>query len=69
MDFKDKKIIVSGVAKSGIAAAVLLKKLGAFVTIQDSKPYEKLGDEPAKLEALGINLYLGKNPDDIVKDN
>lgn len=69
MDFKDKKIIVSGVAKSGIAAAVLLKKLGAFVTIQDSKPYEKLGDEPAKLEALGINLYLGKNPDDIVKEN
>lgn len=68
MELKDKKVLVSGMAKSGVAAARLLKKLGAVVTLQDAKTEDKLGEEPAKLRKEGIELYLGANPDDIVED-
>ncbi len=64
MDYKN--VLVVGMAKSGVSAAILLKKLGADVIIQDIKERDKLGDEPSMLEALGIELYLGKNPDDIL---
>jgi UDP-N-acetylmuramoylalanine--D-glutamate ligase len=68
MEFKDKKVLVSGMAKSGISAARLLKKVGADVTLQDSKTEDKLGDDVAQLRAEGIKLFLGANPDDIVAD-
>lgn len=68
MDFKDKKVLVSGVAKSGISAAYLLKKLGANVTIQDAKTEDKLGNVVTELKNNGITLFLGANPDDIIED-
>ena len=68
MDFKDKKVLVSGGAKSGISAAYLLKKLGANVTIQDAKTEDKLGDVVTELKNNGITLFLGANPDDIIED-
>ncbi len=68
MNFKDKKVLVSGVAKSGISAAYLLKKLGADVTIQDAKTEDKLGDVVNELRNNGIRLYLGANPDEIIED-
>ena len=55
-------------AKSGISAAKLLKKLGGLVTLQDSKNEEALGDICSDLRNEGIELYLGANPDDIVTD-
>ena len=42
MDYKNKKVIVVGMAKSGVAAAVLLCKLGAEVTIYDAKKKSEL---------------------------
>lgn len=66
MDFKDKKVLVSGIAKSGIAAAYLLKKLGAVVTVQDAKTEDKLENEVKELTESGFELYLGSNPDDII---
>ena len=68
MDFKDKKVLVSGIAKSGISAAILLKKLGADVTVQDAKTEDKLGETAAELKNEGFNMYLGSNPDDIIED-
>lgn len=68
MDFKDKKVLVSGIAKSGISAAGLLKKLGADVTVQDAKTEDKLGDVTDELSSQGFNLYLGANPDAIIED-
>ena len=37
MEFKGKKALVCGMAKSGISAAELLKRLGCAVTLQDLK--------------------------------
>ncbi len=69
MDMKDKKVLVSGIARSGIAAAHLLKKLGADVVIQDAKTEDKLDRKTLDaLEKDGIRLYLGVNPDDIIED-
>ena len=42
--FKNKKVLVLGLAKSGESAARLLDKLGAIVTVNDGKPFE---DNPA----------------------
>ncbi len=68
MNFKDKKVLVSGVAKSGISAAYLLKKLGANVVIQDAKTEDKLGETVEQLKNDGFELYLGANPDDIIEN-
>ncbi len=65
MDYQDKKVLVCGMAKSGIAAAEVLNRLGAKVTLQDMKEKEKLGDV-SHLEQKGITIYAGKNPDDII---
>lgn len=66
MDFKNKKVLVCGMAKSGISAAMLLNKLGAEVTLQDLKQKEDLGDI-SLLEQSGIHIYSGQNPDEIVE--
>ncbi|MDO5387841.1 MAG: UDP-N-acetylmuramoyl-L-alanine--D-glutamate ligase [Clostridia bacterium] len=68
MDFKNKKVLVSGTAKSGISAAYLLKKLGANVIIQDLKTEDKLGEIVDELKKAGFELYLGANPDDIIEN-
>lgn len=59
--FKDKKVLVLGLAKSGLAAAKLLKKLGAVVIVNDGKPLEE--NEAAKeLKAEGIDVVCGSHP-------
>ena len=66
MNFEEKNVLVVGVAKSGISAAVLLKKLGANVIISDAKSEDKFQDELTILKENGVELYLGKNPDEII---
>ena len=68
MNVSDKKVLVCGVAKSGISSALLLNKLGAKVTIQDIKEREKIKYNMTALESSGIQLYLGKNPDEILEE-
>lgn len=64
MEYNGKKALVCGMAKSGIAAAALLKQLGAEVTLQDIKKRESIPDAE-QLEQEGFRLCTGKNPDDI----
>lgn len=65
MEYNGKKALVCGMARSGIAAAKLLKRLGAEVTLQDMKKREDIAAEVLNLENEGIVLYTGANPDDI----
>jgi len=65
MEFADKNVLVCGMARSGQAAAKLLKELGAIVTLQDQKedfPKENFSKE----ELEEFKFFLGKNPDDII---
>ena len=52
-------------ARSGIAAAKLLNRLGARVTLQDMKKREEISADVLALEGEGIVLYTGANPDEI----
>ncbi len=65
MTYNGKKALVCGMAKSGIAAAKLLHRLGAEVTLQDMKKREDIAAEVLEVENEGIKLYTGGNPDDI----
>lgn len=68
MLYENKKVIVCGMARSGISAAKLLASVGADVTLQDMKPMDvliKLHDIEAYKKA-GIKIFAGANPDDII---
>lgn len=66
MIFKNKNALVCGMALSGIYSAILLKKLGAHVIIQDIKNTEDIIKQSKQLKAMGIEVLLGQNPDDII---
>ena len=59
MDFEGKKILVCGMARSGVAAAQCLYEQGARVSISDSKTEEMLRDVLAPLDKLDIRRCLG----------
>lgn len=60
-NYQDKKILVLGLAKSGVSAAKLLQKLGALVTVNDAKPFDENPDAQALLED-GIKVVTGGHP-------
>ena len=68
MEFYNKNVLVCGIARSGISASLMLKKLGANVTIQDLKLEEDI-KQINTLKDNNINLYLGKNPDNDLIDS
>ncbi|KAA6459838.1 UDP-N-acetylmuramoyl-L-alanine--D-glutamate ligase [Acidobacteria bacterium AB60] len=59
MELKGKKVLVVGLGKSGLAAALFLRKRGAQVTVSDVRSAEALANDiPALLEE-GINVEAG----------
>lgn len=58
-DLKDKRILVVGLAKTGVSLAQFLKKNGAQVTISDHKSKAELTSHLEKLEGLDVQLELG----------
>lgn len=63
MILEGKKVLVVGLARSGIAAARLLASRGAVVTANDSK--NDPGPEAAELAALGVNVIGGGHPESL----
>ncbi len=61
MDVKGKKVVVVGLARSGVGAANLLHEFGASVTVTDKKKPEELGPYIEELRP-GIQSYLGGHP-------
>ncbi|WP_422123602.1 UDP-N-acetylmuramoyl-L-alanine--D-glutamate ligase [Planococcus sp. X10-3] len=62
-----KKVLVLGLAKSGFTAARLLHKLGAFVTVNDAKPFEE-NPEARELLNLGVTVICGRHPEDLLEE-
>src|ERR1700678_4446401 len=59
MDLKGKKVLVVGLGKSGLAAALFLRRQGAQVTVSDIRSAESLAKEiPALLEE-GVMVEAG----------
>ncbi|MEC2074698.1 UDP-N-acetylmuramoyl-L-alanine--D-glutamate ligase [Metabacillus fastidiosus] len=60
-EYVHKNVLVIGLAKSGLAAAKLLKSLGANVTVNDLKA-KKEDAAVQELESLGIEVIGGGHP-------
>jgi UDP-N-acetylmuramoylalanine--D-glutamate ligase len=54
-----RRVTVFGLAKSGVAAARLLRAVGAEVVGTDAKPVAALGGEVAALAEIGVRLVTG----------
>ncbi|MFQ6862420.1 MAG: UDP-N-acetylmuramoyl-L-alanine--D-glutamate ligase [Beduini sp.] len=61
---KDKKVLVLGLAKSGLAATRLLIKLGALVTVNEGKAASEL-EAYDELCAMGVEVIAGSHPDEL----
>lgn len=66
-EYLHKKVLVIGLAKSGLAAAKLLKQLGANVTVNDLKASDK-DAAVRELQELGIKVVCGDHPLSLIKD-
>jgi len=59
LDLNNKRVLVVGLGRSGVASALFLKQRGAQVTVSDSKPQEQLGEEIPVLLDHGIAVETG----------
>lgn len=59
--FKNKKVTVVGLARSGLACANLLFALGAEVSVSDNRDNPQTRLNAAKLKSKNINIELGKH--------
>lgn len=64
-DYRDKHIVVLGLAKSGVQVAKVLHQAGASVIVNDRKEREQC-PEASELEALGVSVICGRHPDDLI---
>jgi UDP-N-acetylmuramoylalanine--D-glutamate ligase len=65
MDLEGKKVLVVGIARSGVAAARLLASRGAVVIANDLKPEADLGDAVGELRKLDEMVSLGGHPESL----
>nr|MBU5857134.1 hypothetical protein [Vibrio cholerae O1] len=66
-EYEHKKVLVLGLAKSGVSAASLLHRLGAFVTVNDYKPLEENQEAQGLLEQ-GIKVICGSHPIELLDE-
>jgi UDP-N-acetylmuramoylalanine--D-glutamate ligase len=61
-DFQGKRVLVVGLARTGVAVSLFAAGYGARVTATDEKPESALGDAAERLRAVGVKLELGGHP-------
>ena len=65
--FKDNKILILGMARSGYQAAKLLANRGNDVYLNEAKTEDKMDSvEVNELRDLGVHLIFGSHPDDLL---
>ena len=67
--FKNKRVVIIGLARSGVASANLLFDLGACVSITDSKDSEATRAAVSKLKSKEIKVELGSHSREFIQDN
>lgn len=67
-DYQGKNVLVLGMAKSGYAAAILLRQLGANVIVNDRTPFEE-NEMAQRLSSQGIEVVCGSHPLDLLERN
>jgi len=67
-DFAGKRVLVVGLARTGVAVSLFAAGYGATVTATDEKPESELAETAAKLRAAGVKLELGGHRADAFLD-
>ena len=68
MELKNKRVLVVGLGRSGVAAAFFLKDQGARVTVSDAKTEAELQKEIPALLDRGISLEAGRHGERTFRD-
>jgi UDP-N-acetylmuramoylalanine--D-glutamate ligase len=63
MELKSKRVLVVGLARTGVATALFCAARGAHVTATESRTEAQIGEPVAKLRAAGVTLELGGHVD------
>jgi UDP-N-acetylmuramoylalanine--D-glutamate ligase len=62
MELKDKRVLVIGLARTGVATALFCAARGARVTATESRPEAEVVGAAQKLRAAGVTLEFGDPP-------
>lgn len=65
--YRDRQIVVLGLARSGVAVAKLFHECGAKVTVNDKKERDQC-PEADELAALGISVVCGGHPPELIHE-
>jgi len=68
MDVRNKRVLVVGLGKSGVASAVFLAGRGAKVAVSDAKSQEQLREEIPLLLDHGISVETGQHGERTFRD-
>ena len=66
LELNNKRILVIGLARTGVATALFCAKHGAIVTATDMRPESELADPGTKLRAAGVSLEFGGYTEEIL---
>jgi UDP-N-acetylmuramoylalanine--D-glutamate ligase len=61
LELKGKRVLVVGLARTGVATARFCAERGAIVTAVDSRTEEEIGTVVQELRAAGVQLQFGQN--------
>jgi UDP-N-acetylmuramoylalanine--D-glutamate ligase len=65
--YQGRRVVVLGLARSGVSVAKVFHQFGAEVVVNDKKDRE-LCPEADELTALGISVLCGYHPDDLITE-
>ncbi|MEK6321597.1 MAG: UDP-N-acetylmuramoyl-L-alanine--D-glutamate ligase [Acidobacteriota bacterium] len=65
MDLEGKKVLVVGLARSGVAVARLVASHGATLIANDTRPESEIREVANELRKLGVMLSLGGHPESL----
>ncbi len=66
IELRNKRVLVVGLARTGVATSLFCAARGALVTATDSRSEEELSDSIAPLRAAGLHLELGGHREETV---
>jgi len=68
IELRNKRVLVVGLARTGVATSLFCTARGARVTATDNRSEEELGDSIAPLRAAGLRLELGGHREETLMD-
>ena len=67
LEIKGKKLLILGLARTGVAAARLARSLGADVIVSDIKSQGELKEHIKMLDGVDVKFFLGSHPESLLK--